>query len=1068
MPKDELAEALWGDTPPATWEKALTVLASKLRALLADHGVDRPDVLTSAFGCYRLALPEGSWVDVTAATSAAQEAEQALAAGDVERAKAAAAVAAALAPKQFLPGEEGAWVGEKRRELAEVHGRATTALAEAHLRSGDAGEAAKWAERTIALAPLRESAYRRLMEAHAAAGNRAEALGTYDRCRRHLAEELGAYPSPETEALYRSLLEAPAYERDPDTSAARPLPEVMATLDATVSRRGASRWTIGLAAAAAALGATIVAVAVATREDEAPAMESANAVGRIDASDGRLRDQVLVDVAPGGVAYGHGAVWVTNPFADTVARVDPERSSVRQTIPVGNNPSAIVVDDSGVWVANHHDGTVSWINPESNTDVRRIRVGSAPTAVALGLRSVWVTNAEDRSVSRIDARTGAVSATIQTGSAGRGIAFGAGSVWVTDDLAGTIVRIDPRTNRVTNRRAVGNSPGDVVYGDGAVWVTDAIDATISQIDPKTLVVRSALPLAGSPSALAYSGGAIWIALEFDQRVVKIDTRERRRTSIPLAGRPTGLAAVPEGVWVAVRPSGEGRRGGRLIVLGGPVGSIDPAVNDLTPGLSGLAYDGLTAYRRAGGSEGAQLVPNLAAALPSPTDDGRSYTFSIRPGIRYSDGTLLAPADFRRGLERILTLAQPSWLHDSALTKVAGAATCSQRACDLSRGVVVEGRDTVTFRLTEPDASFLFALKALAPVPAGTPMRDVGAAAVPSTGPYSIERYVRGRQVTMGRNPYFRSWSRLARPDGYADEIVWRIDVPPEEGVRLVLAGKADVLLNGVPAERVQELAARYPRQLRLVPQHATVFAFLNTKRAPFDDVRVRRALNYAVDRRLVAALHGGPGVAQPTCQLLPPTVPGFRRYCPYTAAPDSSGAWKAPDFEKARRLVAASGTAGEKVVVWTFPFFAKEGNHVASVLRRLGYLAELKEFPDPATYFERLNRNPAAQVGLGGWFGTQLASDTFVTLTCGFPANWARFCDPRLDANVRRLARSQASDPAARAVLARRIDHMLVHQAPWVPLFTPRLADLISSRVGNYQANAYASSSVLLDQLWVR
>src|SRR5262249_58918228 len=106
----------------------------------------------------------------------------------------------------FLPGEDGPWVEQKRRERADVRSRALDVLAEASLRSGDAAEAVKWAEQAIALEPFRETGYRRLMEAHVAAGNRAEALRAYERCRRLLADELGAYPSPETESIYRGLL----------------------------------------------------------------------------------------------------------------------------------------------------------------------------------------------------------------------------------------------------------------------------------------------------------------------------------------------------------------------------------------------------------------------------------------------------------------------------------------------------------------------------------------------------------------------------------------------------------------------------------------------------------------------------------------------------------------------------------------------------------------------------------------------------------------------------------------------------------------------------------------------
>ena len=212
VPKDELAEAIWGETPPPSWDKALTGVVSKVRALLASSGIDGGSALTGAFGCYRLDLPAGTWVDVIAATDAVVEAEAALAAGDPHAARTAAAEAASLTRQAFLPGEDGSWVEEKRRELAEVRLRALSALADACLCAGDGQEATIWAEQAVRLAPFRESGYRRLMEAHIAAGNRAEALQTYERCRRLLAEEIGAYPSPEIESVYRRLLERPSDE----------------------------------------------------------------------------------------------------------------------------------------------------------------------------------------------------------------------------------------------------------------------------------------------------------------------------------------------------------------------------------------------------------------------------------------------------------------------------------------------------------------------------------------------------------------------------------------------------------------------------------------------------------------------------------------------------------------------------------------------------------------------------------------------------------------------------------------------------------------------------------------
>lgn len=123
---------------------------------------------------------------------------------------------------------------------------------------------------------------------------------------------------------------------------------------------------------------------------------------------------------------------------------------------------------------------------------------------------------------------------------------------------------------------------------------------------------------------------------------------------------------------------------------------------------------------------------------------------------------------------------------------------------------------------------------------------------------------------------------------------------------------------------------------------------------------------------------------------------------------------------------------------------------------------------DIETYFATLSRTPNVQAGLAGWFGGLLAADMFETLNCHFVRNWARFCDPRFDGNVKRLAAEQANDPAVGVALAARLDREIVDRAPWVPLFTPRFANFTSERVGNYQTSTYAANSVLLDQLWVR
>lgn len=205
VPRDELADVLWGEDLPATWTAALRGALSRVRSNLADAGLVDPDVLRSSGGCYQIQLPADAVVDVEQVEQALQSAQQVLAV-DPRQARQAAAEAAALAARQFLPGAGGEWVERRQAALAAVHVRALEVLAEAASADGDCGAAVAAAEAAIALSPLRESAHALLMAAHARAGNRAAALRAYETLRRVLADELGVSPSPETYDLYVRLL----------------------------------------------------------------------------------------------------------------------------------------------------------------------------------------------------------------------------------------------------------------------------------------------------------------------------------------------------------------------------------------------------------------------------------------------------------------------------------------------------------------------------------------------------------------------------------------------------------------------------------------------------------------------------------------------------------------------------------------------------------------------------------------------------------------------------------------------------------------------------------------------
>jgi len=1075
VPRDELAEVLWGDAPPARWEKALSVLVSKLRALLEDCGVDGQAALRSAFGCYQLVLPPGAWIDVAAAREAAEMAEAALDAGDVSAAREAAGEAAALARRSFLPGEDGAWIEEKRRELSELLVRALECLADACLAAGDAREAVRHAEELTALEPYREGGYRRLMQAHAAAGDSAEALRVYERCRRLLADELGAYPSPDTESIYRDLLRAPtsgARAARPETGPAAVEHEAERVARGDTASPGIRRRRRLLAAIGAALllataiGASVAALTgggAAERRTAAP-----NSVAVIDPTATRLVADIPVGTGPTSIAVGDAAVWVTNTADQTVARIDLDTGTVRQTVRVGDGPSGIAFGAGAVWVANGLAGTVSRIDATTSEVVQTIPVGNSPTAVAFGEGAVWVANADDRTVSKLNPTSGHVDETIPVDVPARGLAVGGGALWLSDPVGNAVVRLDPRTNAVTGRVSVGSGPTAIAFRAGAVWVANNLDGTVSRIDAERAVVVDTVPVGIAPNGITVAGDAVWVTDEVAGTLIRIDPRSGAATRRPLGGRPKGLVYADGSLWVAMQPGDAGHRGGTLRLLTGELGFDvpDPARNyeDLSWSLLSLTSDGLVGFKRVGGVEGTTLVPDLAAALPMATDGGRAYTFRLREGVRFSNGHIVKASDVRFTIERLFKASSPGL---DFYAGIVGGRACARkpRRCDLSGGVIADDVDRiVTFRLRDPDPEFLhkLALPLAFVVPSGTPLPS--ARPVRGTGPYRIERYERGRLIRFVRNRHFRTWSSAAQPQGIPDVI--ELHGRPDARGRLaaVQASQADV--SDVPDHRLDDVRTRYPAQVHITPRAATMLVQPNTTRPPFDSRAARTAVAFAVDRARLVELAGGSDVVQPTCQVLPPSSPGYRPYCPHTSRPNG-GDSTAPDIDRARELVRRSGTQGMRVDMITVrgdALFSSAAEVVADALRRLGYRVSLRMYPDFGTYFGAYSTLAGSvEVAFNGWIQDYPAASNFIRGV--FECN-PYFCDRAFERRSRRVVALQARDPQAATEQWARLERELVERAVAIPLVNPKEVVFVSKRVGNYQRHPVFGT--LISQLWVR
>jgi peptide/nickel transport system substrate-binding protein len=704
--------------------------------------------------------------------------------------------------------------------------------------------------------------------------------------------------------------------------------------------------------------------------------------------------------------------------------------------------------------------------------VQTITVGNGPSGVAYGEKAVWVTNSADGTVSEIDPETGSVRRTLSAVIGSSGIAVGFGRVWIASPPSGSVVALDPGSGRVVERIGVGVDPGAIVTGAGAVWVVNRADDTVSKIEPRAAAVKNTVQVGRGPDGIAAGPGGVWVANGADGTLSRIDPSSGTTVkTVRLDNPPRGVALSPQGIYVAVGSTGSEHRGGTLRVL--PildVDSVDPALSPAPTGWSVLILtnDGLVGFRRVGGVQGTQLVPDLAVSLPTPTDGGTTYTFQVRPGIHYSTGRLVQPNDFKRAIERVFAVGalEAAGYYEG----ITGAERCVKgKACDLSRGIVVDrAARTVTFHLKAPDANFLakLALPHAYAVPEGTPAHEVGTHPVPATGPYRIAEYRKNKTLRLVRNRSFREWSADAQPQGYPDSISWswRFGLDLSAQMRAVEHGAADVALSGAPSlqnRQLDVLAVRYPKQLHVSTGLGTTYFFLNTHLPPFDDVRVRRAVNDAFDRAAFTRLLGREfGL---TCQILPPNLPGYRPTCPYL----SGGA---AGLDRARRLVRRSGTAGARVIVWVPGPGVEQGRFMVSVLGSLGYRARL-ETVDPDTYFDRVaDPRVAAQTGYYTWVAGYPSTNDFIPpqFSCAASpgsGNFSNFCEPAIDALMARAGAVQVQDPAAATLLWQQVERSLLAQAPVVPAYNRRNVDFVSRRVGNYKYNP--QWGLLLDQAWV-
>jgi peptide/nickel transport system substrate-binding protein len=833
---------------------------------------------------------------------------------------------------------------------------------------------------------------------------------------------------------------------------------------------------IAIVVALALLAAIAVPAGLALRSGGASATIVGDALAKIDVNSGDVTGSVALASRPGDIATDNASVWVTLPDDGAVDLIDPQTMTVRDTIPVGADPTGIAIGGGSVWVTNGGSGTVSRISQDTDRVVDTIEIpGGGPSGIAVGLGGVWVANSYSATVSRIDPASGKVIATVAVGDRPVDVAIDDRSIWVANAASGTVSQIDPARNVELQQPPVGNGPQAIAAGGGSVWVANALGGTVAQLDGTTGAVTRTINVGPSLTGVTLVGGSTWVSQGSQGSIAQIESGSDSPTVTPLGSEAAAIAPGEGVLWASVQGSVAAHEGGMLTVWGVAdfFDTLDPAFAYLPQSWAMLALtnDGLVGFRRTSGLAGASLVPDLATFLPPPTTDGRMYTFTLRAGITYSTGEPVRPEDFRRAIERVFTYADAKGNPSPGVvyySNIVGANRCGPgRPCDLSRGIVTDAAGTVTFHLTKPNPDLLYglALPFAFAVPADTPDTLLKGASIPATGPYLVQSGAVGqKKIVFARNPRFSVWSD-ARPNGIPDEIDWRFASDPGQPTKEVLKGDGDLAWFPPTPQDFEAVATNHAGQFYVTPKPTTFYLSFDTAVAPFNSVSVRRALNFAIDRRKLQKLFG-PGTTA-TCQILPPNFPGYEAYCPYTRDPGTT--WTAPDMKTARRLVSRSGTVRMAVAVWTAPdWFPEVAKYVQDLLNQLGYRATVKSVSDAAYQAALFGRPRKVPIGTSGWTSDYPAESGFLgsLATCDAPSNESGFCDRTIDRRIEAATRLQITQPAAAHERWASIEHDVMDQAPWVPLVNRTFGNLVSQRLGNFQVSPQWGP--LVDQMWVK
>jgi peptide/nickel transport system substrate-binding protein len=494
--------------------------------------------------------------------------------------------------------------------------------------------------------------------------------------------------------------------------------------------------------------------------------------------------------------------------------------------------------------------------------------------------------------------------------------------------------------------------------------------------------------------------------------------------------------------------GEARQGGSITISQtSQPDYLDPAlgytVNSWEP--MWLVYTAPVTYKRAEGKEGTELIPGVAEELPEVSKDGKTVTFTMRKGLKFSDGTPVKASDWEHSIKRVLNLESGATAFYLIIEGAQEYVDAGKPEGDISGIETNDETGEVTIKLTGPDGTILniLAMTFAAVVPGDTPFENLSADPPPGVGPYKITKSVPNREFVMEKNANFNI---PGIPKGNVDTITTKIIKSAERQTQDVISGELDFMQDPPPADLLPQVRAEYSDRYKEQVPINTFYFFMNSQLPPFDKKEVRQAVNFATDSQALARLFGGR--LSPGCNFIPPNMAGYEKIdpCPY-GDPDEPA-----DLEKARQLITDAGVEGQSVEVYTNNDENRPeiGQYLTDMLNKIGFKAKLTVL-DGGVYFATVgNEKTRPQIGFANWYEDFPHPANFLFLIDGDTnqptnnQNFGRVDDPELNELIDEVEAAPADGATEQAAEA---DRLAVEEAYVAPYGSEKVSTFMSERM---------------------